>query len=218
MSEALVLIPPPIPLPPGVTRRQWKLAQLYPKAETAYEALVQAGYAPVTAIKAPGRVAGAIGVQRATAALVERQRDSASSIKKAVVPKVAAHVKDGMALQDALAVWATSSKIEAEYPDSGAETVGDAELEAIKLIRRRMVQFAFAAGFASRALHNNQVAPELSLQTIDSIILAAETCEFTQYPLSDATPQAPPTAGAVVEVEAATDKRASKGRKAQPAE
>ena len=76
MSQALEVIDVPANRPPGVTKRQWRLAALLPRAETAYEALIKAGYAPSTARKQSGRQSSLVGVARAQAALQIQQRDS----------------------------------------------------------------------------------------------------------------------------------------------
>jgi phage terminase small subunit len=190
----MIEVPPLHKRPPGVTAKQWRLAVIYPRAKNAYQALVAAGYSPLTADRNARQILGAIGVERATTAIIEaqrEQRDSARSIKRAVVPKVSAHVKDGMALSDALAVWATASKIEAEYPDDDQHAVGDGELEALRAYIRRVVRAAIAGVFATTTSRNLESAPELSDELIDSIAVAARSVELTDCTLPDVAPPTP---------------------------
>ncbi len=79
-SQALVTIDVPTIRPPGVTKRQWRLAALLPRAETAYQAMIEAGYAPATARKQSGRQSGLVGVKRASDELSRLQADTARSL------------------------------------------------------------------------------------------------------------------------------------------
>ena len=77
MSEALTVIDVPTIRPPGVTKRQWRLAALLPRCETAAEALRLAGYAPKTIDRMSRSTLGTVGVKRATAAIEASLSDSA---------------------------------------------------------------------------------------------------------------------------------------------
>ena len=77
MNEALAIIDVPTIRPPGVTKRQWRLAALLPRCETAAEALRRAGYAPQTIDKCSRPILGTLGVKRATAAIEASLSDSA---------------------------------------------------------------------------------------------------------------------------------------------
>jgi len=184
----MIEVPPANLRPPGVSARQWRLALLKPRVEVAYKACLQAGYSPLNADRNARAILGSLGVARAEEAIEKLQRDSARSIKRAVVPKVSAHVKDGMALSDALAVWATASKIEAEYPDDDQSAVGDGDLEALRAYIRRVVRAAIAGVFATAASHNMESTPVLSDELIDSIAVAARNVELTECALPDVAP------------------------------
>ena len=75
MSEVLAIIES-IPRPPGVTKRQMRLAALLPRCETAYEALIKAGYKTSTALDGARRTSESIGVKRASVSIQTHQRDS----------------------------------------------------------------------------------------------------------------------------------------------
>ena len=79
MSEALAIIES-IPRPPGVTKRQMRLAALLPRCETAYEALIKAGYKTSTALDGARRTSESIGVKRASVSIQTHQRDSACGL------------------------------------------------------------------------------------------------------------------------------------------
>ena len=80
MSEALQVIDVPAIRPPGVTKRQWRLAALLPRCETAAEALRLAGYAPSTINGKSGRQSALVGVRRAQAAIEASQADRARGL------------------------------------------------------------------------------------------------------------------------------------------
>ena len=79
MNEALAIIES-IPRPPGVTKRQMRLAALLPRCETAYEALIKAGYKTSTALDGARRTSESIGVKRASVSIQTHQRDSARGL------------------------------------------------------------------------------------------------------------------------------------------
>lgn len=190
MTQALERIDVPLKRPPGVTPKQWRLAVLFPRAESAYQALIQAGYTPSTALGKAKRATESVGVERATEAIAAAKRDSARQIKQIAGAGVLTAVSSKNADPNyALSAWATASKIAAEYPDQ-EEGVGNAEREAAKAYIRRVVRGAIAALVATGALHNSADAPALSDEVIDSIALAAESSELTECTLPDVTPQA----------------------------
>ncbi len=80
MSQALERIEVPTVLPPGVTRKQWRLAALLPQCETAAEALRLAGYSATTVRNNGYRQVALGGVKRATEALAARQADRAKGL------------------------------------------------------------------------------------------------------------------------------------------
>ncbi len=67
-------------MPKGITRRQWRLAALLPRCETAAEAMRQAGYSLSTIDGKSRRSSGSVGVQRATDAMANRQADTARGL------------------------------------------------------------------------------------------------------------------------------------------
>ena len=77
MSEALAVVNMPSMRPKGVTPRQWRLAAIYPRAESAYQAMRLAGYAHSTATQNAKSQLDTLGVKRARAAIEESQLDSA---------------------------------------------------------------------------------------------------------------------------------------------
>lgn len=64
-ETALAVIETPAVLPKGVTRRQWRLAALLPRCETAAEAMRQAGYAFNTIDRNSRPILGTRGTRRA---------------------------------------------------------------------------------------------------------------------------------------------------------
>jgi hypothetical protein len=70
----------PALLPTGVTRRQWRLAALLPRCESAWEALQKAGYSLKTARASALRTRESAGVKLATEALEKRRADSARGL------------------------------------------------------------------------------------------------------------------------------------------
>jgi len=79
-TEALTVIDVPADRPPHVTKRQWRLAALYPRCETAYQALRAAGYAHSTATQNASNILDRRGVKRARAAIEAIQADSARGL------------------------------------------------------------------------------------------------------------------------------------------
>jgi len=122
MSEALAIVDVPAILPAGVTRRQFRLAALLPRCETAYEALVKAGYSPKTARSDPRDIRERTGVVRATAAIEARQRDRASGIKAKTFDEIEARI-DSKEASDVLLLGAlkTTHEIEQSLGDQSGE-------------------------------------------------------------------------------------------------
>lgn len=108
----------PVKRPPGIAPRQWRLAALYPRCQTAWEACERAGFSPVTARAMSRRALMSVGVERATRAIAEAQRDSAREVKRKAGARVNRELDTETADPTfALSAWATASKIAAEYPD-----------------------------------------------------------------------------------------------------
>ncbi len=79
MSQAIDLKQPRL-RPPGVTPRQWRMALLYPRCESAYQAALQAGYKPSTARSRGRSISTSVGVIRAAQAIQERLVDSSRGL------------------------------------------------------------------------------------------------------------------------------------------
>ena len=80
MTEALATIEQPRIRPKGVTPRQWRLAAIYPRAESAYQALRLAGYAHSTATQNAKSQLETVGVKLAMEVQGRQQRDSARGL------------------------------------------------------------------------------------------------------------------------------------------
>ena len=80
MTEALAIIEQPRIRPKGVTPRQWRLAAIYPRAESAYQALRLAGYAHSTATQNAKSQLETVGVKLAMEVQGRQQRDSARGL------------------------------------------------------------------------------------------------------------------------------------------
>ena len=80
MTEAFATIEQPRIRPKGVTPRQWRLAAIYPRAESAYQALRLAGYAHSTATQNAKSQLETVGVKLAMEVQGRQQRDSARGL------------------------------------------------------------------------------------------------------------------------------------------
>lgn len=174
MSEALAVIDVPMPpiRPKGVTPRQWRLAAIYPRAESAYAALIAAGYAHKTATQNAKSQLETVGVQRAMAVQSAAKRDSAAAIKSKSAARVLAEVeRDGVDPMFALSAWTSASKVKAEYPDeeNGIEA-GERQAAAIYL--RNVVRAVLVA-----AGHDitSDLYQRISNEVIDTAVLTLET-------------------------------------------
>lgn len=99
MSQALSVEVLP-PLPKGVTKKQMRLAALLPRAESAYQALIQAGYRPATARSDALTIREAPGVKRAAEAIAASQADRARGIVgKGVAALESANISDLTSLE-----------------------------------------------------------------------------------------------------------------------
>ena len=136
--------------PTGVTPRQWRLAAIYPKAASAYAAMVEAGYADSTALKNAKSQLETVGVAKAFAAQEEarqRRRDSASEIKRKAGAKVSTALDSETDPNYALSAWATASKVKAEYPDESSGELSEADLDdATSYVARIVARVLLAAG------------------------------------------------------------------------
>jgi hypothetical protein len=115
-AELLAYVPPmPAKRPKGVTAKQWRLAAIYPRAESAYQALVAAGYTPVTALASSAVILGSSGIARAKQAQEEAQRDTAHEIARKA-GRIVADRLDTMQDQGLIAAWKVAHDIKAASP------------------------------------------------------------------------------------------------------
>ena len=200
-GAALANVPiPDIALrPPGVTPRQWRLAALYPRASSAYEALIAAGYTPVTALASASRALGSAGVQRAMRVQFDTRADSARTLDGLGSRALAkgAETLDNLETRELLAFGLQAKKTAFELGES-VEERGDAA--AARLRRRRGLAKAYVLG-AKAALDATQ--PEISAETRQRLIIAIVSTERRRGKTSY-SPQPPDTVNQVGNVVDAT--------------
>ena len=193
MVAEQVYVQQPKVRPAGVSLRQWRLAALYERCSSAREALLQAGYSLAIAEGAAKRTFDTIGVQRARVAQEEMRqakRDSATEIKRKAGARVSIALDGDTDPVYALNAWATASKVKADYPDE-EQGLDDATMQTARDYISKVVQCTVDYIASKIVSDNMDVRSLLSPQAIDAIVLASESCELTQYPLSDVAPPAP---------------------------
>ena len=172
--------------PTGVTPRQWRLAAIYPKAASAYAAMVEAGYADSTALKNAKSQLETVGVAKAFAAQEEarqRKRDSASEIKRKAGAKVSTALDSETDPNYALSAWATASKVKAEYPDESNGELSEADLaDASEHIRNVVMAVLFATRDDIIKGNFDVITPQL----IADIEVKVSERQLTDCTLSDA--------------------------------
>lgn len=171
--------------PKGVTPKQWRLALLYPRCETAYEAAILAGYKPSTAAARAGRMSAAIGTLRAAQAQQAAELDSASKVFRGAGAELAKRVEAGMRDEALIMAWKTAADVKSSGVSDAAAAVSQAERDNVKEYMARVVAAAYQLGFATAAPHNQAIPPTISAQVIDTVLLAAETQQVTYCALSD---------------------------------
>ena len=87
---------------------------------------------------------------------------------------VEGNVTTDMQPELALSTWATASKIAAEYPDEGADNIGDAERAAASAYLRKVVR-------AVIGLVQSDPAILVTDQLIDSVALTASASDNSSY-------------------------------------
>ena len=213
MGQTLELnVKTPAIMPKGITRRQWRLASLLPQCETAYEALVKAGYSPKNADKNGRPILGTLGLQRAIVTQTQAKLDSARSINGITAAKLRSRIEDDSA-SDQLILGAY--KVTTDAIVAGAdevETVSEADRQDAT---DYMVRFAARLLVASASGIILEVDGTIKRQVIEQIALAAEKPELTEYTLSDATPQTPtlmlPEVGMTIEATTVACTHAKRG-------
>ncbi len=153
MSEALTVVDVPTIRPPGVTKRQWRLAALLPRCETAAEAMRQAGYAVSTIDRNSRPQLGTVGVRRATEAIATIQADRARGIhgvSALALKTVEADLKE-LEPRDRIATGLKAAEIAAALGENVTQT-GDGD--SWKRLLHRYVERAFLRGRRSAENHN----------------------------------------------------------------
>lgn len=154
MSEALTVIDVPDTLPIGVTKRQWRLAALLPRCETAAEALRLAGYAPKTIDRMSRPTLGTLGVRRAREAQQLIRADSARGLAATarLAHKEIASDLNELEPRDRIAAGFKAYELAASL---GENIEQDGSGEAWKLRLRRAIRLAYHFGrvAGSRAQH-----------------------------------------------------------------
>ena len=153
MSEALAIIDA-MPRPPGVTRRQMRLAALLPRCETAMEALIKAGYTPKSADKNGARTKGAEGVKLASVSIQTQQRDSARGLAAlgARALRNGGDDLDQLEPRDRLAAGFKAYELAHNLGEHVAET-GDGDRHRYRLRRAIALAYHFGRVAAERAQH-----------------------------------------------------------------
>jgi hypothetical protein len=132
--------------PNGVTAKQWRLAAIYPRAESAYQALIQAGYAKTTAAKQSSIILDGIGVKRATETLQARQLDSARGfmgLSRRALEKGEKQL-DSLSPEDQLGLSLKAAELASKLGEN-LEQVGDSNSWRARL--RRAIRLAYRFGY-----------------------------------------------------------------------
>ncbi len=146
MSEALAVIDVPAVLPKGVTRRQWRLALLLPRAESAAQALRQAGYSASTINGKPGRQTGLVGVKRATEAIAALQADRARGLLAAGNAALSTVTEDLKQLDPRDRLAAGIKFIETAHA-IGENVTQEGNADAWRSRQRRAMRLAYRMGY-----------------------------------------------------------------------
>ena len=159
MSEALAIIDA-IPRPPGVTKRQMRLAALLPRCETAYEALIKAGYKTSTALDGARRTSESIGVKRASVSIQTHQRDSARGLAataRLAHKDIAADLAD-LEPRDRVAAGFKAYELAANLGEGITET-GSADSWRTRLRRGLRLAYHFGSVATRRAIESETHKP-----------------------------------------------------------
>jgi ribosome modulation factor len=112
-------------------------------------------------------------VQTLVRKLESRKTDKARDIKRLSADAVVGELNRGPDPTFALQVWATSSKVVAEYPEE-PETIGHQELDAFRRRIRRALERAYRAGYQAKA---RELAPTCDTDNASSYIEVVEVAE-----------------------------------------
>jgi len=144
MTEALAIVDQ-VQRPKGVTKRQMRLAALLPRCETAYDAMLKAGYAPLSARNQTSRTTGSVGVKTASVSIQTHQRDSARGLAAlgARALKNGGDDLDQLDPRDRLAAGFKAYELAHNLGEHVAET-GDGDRHRYRL--RRAISLAYHFG------------------------------------------------------------------------
>jgi len=144
-----VIVPEmPIKRPNGVTAKQWRLAAIYPRAESAYAALVEAGYAKKTALKRASNILDRVGVKRARDIQQQTLSDRARGIMAVGHAALATSVADLKDLDPRDRLAAGFKAIELAHSiGENVEATGSAD--AWKHRQRRAIRLALHLGYVA---------------------------------------------------------------------
>ncbi len=161
-SQALQVIDVPAELPKGVTKRQWRLAALLPRCETAAEAMRLAGYGPQTIDKQSRHQSGTVGVRRAREAQQQQLADKARGLIGVGTSGLVDAKADLMALDPRDRLAASLKFIEVGHSiGENVEATGDAS--AWKHRQRRAIRLALHLGFvAGRRTQDVVLSPDIT--------------------------------------------------------
>lgn len=138
----------PVIRPKGVTAKQWRLAALYPRAESAYQALRAAGYAHSSADRMARPLLGTLGVARARESQDAARLDSARGlvgIARSAHGTVEADLKE-LEPRDRIAAGFKAYELAATLGEN-LERTGDADSWRARI--RKAMRRAYRAGYAA---------------------------------------------------------------------
>jgi hypothetical protein len=138
----------PVIRPKGVTAKQWRLAALYPRAESAYQALRAAGYAHSTADSLAARQIGSVGVAIARKVQDATRLDSARGLAGFAAEALAKGKDDLAALdpRDRIAAGLKATELAHNLGD-GIDREGNGASWRVRI--RKAMRRAYRAGYAA---------------------------------------------------------------------
>lgn len=201
-ETSLQYVEMPLVLPKGTTKRQWRLAALRERVETAYEALIAAGYAHSTATQNAKSQLETVGVQRAKAAQDAAKRDSGRSIHRSSLAELSRRITSEARDELILGAVKVTGDLVASGIDTGDDGIADSDRESARAYISKLVHCT-ADYIASKVVSDNLEHPlRLSAQDVEAIVLAAETVELTNCTFPDAG--SPPTTDLTVQTTASS--------------
>ena len=147
---AVLEVEQPLVRPKGVTPKQWRLAALYPRAESAYQAMIQAGYTHNTSAKTASNILDRIGVKRAREAQDAAKLDSArglAGVGKVALATIDADIKE-LDPRDRISVGLKATEL-AHQLGENVEQTGSADGWKQRL--RRAIRLAYRFGYNKAA-------------------------------------------------------------------